>query len=223
MSGFRTPGPVCGSRDLPPLDAGTMTRWWSPPPGPMCLAPPPPPPRRWYHQSRAGGFAAAHLTMSPEAVTLLKSIEELHLLPYDDQTGKDISAWVAGATIGYGHLIKKAEWATYKAGITAEQAEALFLADAAPFETAVGEAITVGVQQYEYDALVILAFNIGVSGIKGSSVAKLVNDPKAVTGHANLEAAWKSWNKSQGKVNKGLNNRRAAEWRIYTTATYARW
>ena len=145
MAGFRTPGPVCdGSRDLPPLDAGTLTRWWSPPPGPMCLAPPPPPPRRWYHQSRAGGFTASHLTMSPEAVTLLKGIERLRLKPYDDATGGEIAAWVTGATVGYGHLIAPGEWNTYKNGLTEAEAEALFRADAEPFEQAVGEAVTAG-------------------------------------------------------------------------------
>lgn len=87
----------------------------------------------------------------------------------------------------------------------------------------VSDTISVGLQQYEFDALVILAFNIGREGFKTSSVAKLVNDPKAVTGYVNLEAAWKSWNKSQGKVMKGLTNRRACEWNIYTSALYARW
>lgn len=71
--------------------------------------------------------------------------------------------------------------------------------------------------------VVILAFNIDQQGFKTSSVAKLVNDPSALTGHANLEAAWKAWNKSQGKVMKGLNNRRACEWNIYTSALYERW
>jgi len=219
MSCFRIPGPICGS-NAPPLDTGTLVRWWTPAPGPMCVAPPP---RQWYQYSRAGGFAAATLTMSPQAVALLKAIETLRLAPYDDQTSKDISAWVEGATIGYGHLIAKGEWATYRDGITEAQAKALFRADAEPFERAVGAAITVNVQQYEFDAMVILAFNIGQSGFRNSSVAKLVNDPKAVTGHASLEDAWKSWNKSQGKVMKGLINRRAAEWRIYTSATYAGW
>jgi GH24 family phage-related lysozyme (muramidase) len=161
--------------------------------------------------------------MSPPAADLLKAIEELRLTPYDDQTGKDISAWVAGATIGYGHLIKRGEWETYKGGITLEQADALFRSDAEPFEATVGETIIVGLQQYEFDALVILAFNIGYSGFRESTVARLVNRPDPVDGLIKLETAWKSWNKSQGKVNKGLINRRNAEWRIYTQAVYERW
>lgn len=219
MASCRIPGPICGSNS-PPFDDGTLVRWWTPVPGPMCVAPPA---RQSYQYSRLGGFPASMLKMSPEAAALLKVIETLRLAPYDDQTGKDITAWTEGATIGYGHLIAKDEWGTYKDGITAPQAGALFLADAAPFELEVGETITLGLQQYEFDALVILAFNIGKKAFRDSSVAKLVNDPDAVTSYASLEDAWKAWNKSQGKVMTGLTNRRAAEWRIYTSAVYARW
>jgi hypothetical protein len=47
--------------------------------------------------------------ISKQGINLLKYIEKLRTKPYDDQTGKKITAWVEGATIGYGHLIKKAE------------------------------------------------------------------------------------------------------------------
>jgi type VI secretion system secreted protein VgrG len=170
-----------------------------------------------------GGFTPASMSLGPDGVALLKAVEDLHLQPYDDQTGKDIDQWVPGATIGFGHLIAKADWATCKDGITEAAADALFAADLAPFEAAVGSSITVGLQQHEFDALVIFAFNIGERGFKGSAVVKLINDPKAVTAYANLEAAWKAWNKSQGKVMKGLDNRRRCEWRIYTVALYERW
>ncbi len=161
--------------------------------------------------------------MSPEAVALLQAIERLRLKPYDDQTGKDTANWVKGATIGYGHLISRAEWTSYVAGITAIQADSLFKSDAEPFERAVGEAISVGVQQHQFDAMVILAFNIGAQGFRDSTVAKLINGSNSQAGQSSLEVAWKSWNKSQGDVNQGLANRRAAEWRIYTSAIYGLW
>ena len=65
--------------------------------------------------------------MSPEGCRLLQSVEELRLLPYDDQTGKTITEWLEGATIGYGYLIPEDEWDIYKDGITREMAETLFL------------------------------------------------------------------------------------------------
>lgn len=222
MSHFRIPGPT-GASTAPPIDDGTLALACMSPPGPVCMAADAPVSRRWFRYSRQGGFAASVLTMSPEAVALLQAIEVLRLKPYDDQTGREITAWVKGATIGYGHLIPRQEWKTYADGISAEQGAALFLADAAPFERTVGDTISVGVQQHEFDAMVILAFNIGQAGFRDSSVARLVNHPDATSGNASLETAWKAWNKSQGKVSPGLVNRRAAEWRIYTSAVYARW
>lgn len=100
---------------------------------------------------------------------------------------------------------------------------ALFSADLAPFVTSVRTNITANVSQQEFDALVMLVFNIGRSGFAGSSVVKLVNDPAAKTDYTDLEAAWKSWNKSQGKVMKGLDNRRQCEWNVYSKGVYAKW
>ena len=173
-------------------------------------------------QSVEGGYPVKDLTLSPEAIALLKGVEGLRLDPYDDQTGKKIETWVEGATIGYGHLITQDEWSLYKDGITESDANALFLKDLAPFEDIVRSSISVGLQQYEYDALVILAFNIGPN-FANSSVVKLINDPKAITDFDSLESAWKAWNKSQGKVNKGLINRRQCEWQIFTNGIYKRW
>jgi lysozyme len=225
MAGYRIPGPQCVTRSEP-IDAGTSCLWRTPAPGPVGVSSSQPwdrPIRAAHAMSVPGGFSPALMSLGPEAVKLLKAVEELHLLPYDDQTSKDISAWVPGATIGYGHLISKTDWDAFKEGISEAAADTLLLTDLAPFEATVGASILVGLQQYEFDALVILAFNIGSNSFKGSSVAKLVNDPKAVAGYPNLEAAWKAWNKSQGQVMKGLDKRRHCEWRIYTAARYERW
>jgi GH24 family phage-related lysozyme (muramidase) len=221
VAGFQIPGPLCGTHP-DAIDNGTTSLWRMPAPGPVCEVPKKKE-RQTHRMSVVGGFPAADLSLGTEGVALLQSVEELRLKPYDDQTGKDATAWSQGATIGYGHLIDKDEWDRYKGGMTEAEADALFMRDLAPFEDAVGSSVTIGLQQYEFDALVILAFNIGVAAIKGSSVVKMVNNPAAPTGYASLEAAWKAWNKSQGQVMKGLDNRRQCEWRIYTTATYERW
>ncbi|MCG4112058.1 hypothetical protein KBJ29_09580 [Campylobacter jejuni] len=52
--------------------------------------------------------------------------------------------------------------------------------------------------QNEFDALVILCFNIGIDNFKNSSVAKIINAEK--TGYKTLKEAWIAWNKSQNKV-----------------------
>lgn len=163
------------------------------------------------------------LSLSPRAKNLLKAIEELRLEPYDDQTGENILAWVEGATIGYGHLISIDDWDKFKDGITVDQADQLFSNDLIPFVNAVNRRVEIELSQNQFDALVLFAFNIGVGGFERSSALKLINDPSAITIYPNLEAAWKAWNKSQGKVMQGLISRRNAEWNIYYNNIYRRW
>lgn len=163
------------------------------------------------------------LNMSEKGLTLLKQVEKLYLKPYDDQTSKVITAWIKGGTIGYGHLIKQTEWNTYKNGFSEVNASTLLQQDLAPFITVVQNEVTANLRQNEFDALVILAFNIGSDGFAGSSVLKLVNNPNAVTKYKSLEDAWKAWNTSQGKVMKGLDRRRQSEWDIYSQGIYKGW
>lgn len=167
--------------------------------------------------------APIKMVLSNKAETLLKEIEELKLKPYDDQTGKEITSWVAGATIGYGILIAKKDWGKYKNGITAAKAESVFKSTLAPFVSKVNETLTVEVSQQQFDALVIFSYNIGKEGFANSSVVQMVNNPRAKTPYSSLEKAWKAWNKSQGKVMGGLNNRRSSEWDIYAKGVYKRW
>ncbi|EPY6315030.1 lysozyme [Campylobacter coli] len=147
--------------------------------------------------------------LSNDGQNLLKNIEKLRLKPYNDQNGKEITSYVKGATIGYGHLIGQNEWDLYKNGITLQEADKLFKSDLLPFENAVKNSINSSLAQNEFDALVILCFNIGIDNFKNSSVAKIINGEK--TGYKTLKEAWIAWNKSQNKVMQGLINRRNAE------------
>lgn len=173
--------------------------------------------------SKSGTKAASEFTLSPKATRLLQDIEKLATMPYDDQTGKNITHWVKGATIGYGHLISQRDWGLYKNGISKKEANALFKDDIAPFEAKIHNSVTRKIRQNEFDALLILVFNIGRTGFGRSSVLRLINNPGAKTAFATLKDAWMAWNKSQGRVNKGLTNRRKAEWNIYSKNIYKRW
>lgn len=168
------------------------------------------------------------MRLSEKGIEFLKSIETFRSKPYDDQTGKDVEHWVKGATIGYGHLISWPEWELFgrsykRAGITQCVGEWMFASDLQPFVDSVNERVHVVVAQNQFDALVILAFNIGIGNFGSSSALKLINNPSAQTSYPNLEAAWKAWKKSQGRVMQGLINRRHAEWRIYSEGVYERW
>ncbi len=240
MAGYRIPGPLCGDLfDVP--DEGTLMRFRTPLAGSLGLGhtehawclPPVGAPMSWRHAQLAAAMAglaagtvrptSIPMSLSTEAIDLLKQIERLRLMPYDDQTGKDITEWVAGATVGYGHLIPQTQWTTYKGGLTEAQSEELLKQDLAPFEKAVREGLKVTVAQQQFDALTIFAFNIGASGFKNSSVLTMVNDASAKTAYATLEDAWMAWSKSQGKVMKGLLNRRQSEWNIYSMGVYKGW
>lgn len=160
---------------------------------------------------------------------LLRDVEQLRLVPYDDRTGRPVTEWCKGATIGYGHLITRNAWDRFHDGITAARAEDLFARDLHPYECTVTDLLRVEVAPYQFDALVILAYNIGLHGFKISSVLQLINDPGARTAYPSLEAAWAAWHKQRnpatGKLeyNQGLVNRRAAEWALYSTGEYRRW
>ena len=169
---------------------------------------------------------STNMKMSSRGTDLLKSVEEYRSHPYDDQTGEEIASWVPGATVGYGHLISESEWPDFcgrEIGLL--EANHIFAEDLSPFEFCVMGAIEDSFQldENKFDALVMLAFNIGQAGFKSSSVAKLVNNKHAVTSYFNLEDAWMAWNKSQGKIMRGLVNRRGAEWQMYSDGIYERW
>lgn len=160
------------------------------------------------------------MELSPRGLDWLKQVEGLRLQPYDDQDGKPISRWVIGATVGYGHLIPKQEWDALRNGVTLEEAQTLLQQDLKPFERAVSAAVQPPQQPHQFDALVILCYNIGAGAFSKSSVVRHINDPSTRKPYPTLHEAWMAWNKSQGKVMKGLVRRREGEWRIYSAANY---
>ncbi len=142
---------------------------------------------------------------------------------YDDKNGLPVAAAVplpAGATIGYGHLIKPGE--DFCDGIDEAAATELLRADLGHAEQAVNGAITVPLRQNQFDALVMLCFNIGVQNFANSTVVKYVNNPefKSVR-YSALPAAWRAWNRTGGHVSTGLMHRREVELNIYQNGIYA--
>lgn len=167
--------------------------------------------------------AGQKLALSEAGKQWLKDVEQLRLTPYNDQTGQDITSWVEGATIGYGYLIPEEEWHYYKEGIDVAEADRLFEEELIKYENSVNSAIEADLEQHEFDAAVMLAYNIGVYAFAPSSAVEIINDASSVTPYPTLEDAWKAWKYSQGKVNRGLINRRAAEWDMYSKGIYSTW
>ncbi len=106
-------------------------------------------------------------------------------------------------TIGYGHT------KTVKPGqkITLDQANQLLEQDVEVFEQAVTRLVSVPINQNQFDALVSLAFNIGVNALANSTLLKILNRKDY------LRAAdqFLRWSKVGNTTLKGLLDRRSEE------------
>lgn len=142
------------------------------------------------------------MTLSANGLNLIKSFEGLSL-----KACKAVST-EKYYTIGYGHY-----GADVKANQTITEAEALALLkrDCTTFVSAVNEAVTVGVTQNQFDAMVSLAYNIGVNAFKSSDLVKFLNagKPWAAT------AEFPLWRKSGGAILAGLQTRRQKEMSLF--------
>lgn len=91
--------------------------------------------------------------------------------------------------------------------ITMAENDAILARDLAKFEAGVERAITRPMTQNQFDALVSLAFNIGLGAFAKSSVVRRFNA-------GDIDGAARSfllWNKAGGRVIPGLVKRRESE------------
>lgn len=167
------------------------------------------------------------MKISQRGLDLLKKVEHFEAVPYDDRTGKAISAWNSSATVGYGHLItSEQEFNSMSYPMTEEEALDLLRADLRFAEDAADKVASLAaepVSQNQFDALVMLGFNIGARALCTSSVARLMANPQARTPYPDLESAWKAWCRQKGAVVNGLVSRRSCEWLVFTAAVYKPW
>ncbi|WP_038912042.1 glycoside hydrolase family protein [Dickeya dadantii] len=165
---------------------------------------------------------ASLMSPSSQCIYLMKQYEKLKTKPYDDQTGRETTFWKVGATIGYGHLISENEFERYKQGIALSEADTLFAQDISRFILAVRNFVKVDITQNEFDALVMLSFNIGIKdrqrhrGLYYSTVLKIINGESS----ENIDNAWMRYTISQGHQMRGLVNRRRSELNVYHKGNY---
>jgi lysozyme len=147
------------------------------------------------------------MDISPKGVLFIETSEGLKLKPYLDSGGV--------ATIGIGCIqYEDGKRVTMKdCEISKDRALELFIKGTLPkFELAVNANVKVPLTQYEYDALVSFVYNVGVGGFKTSTLLKLLNGKKD---KKEVAAQFLRWNKDNGKVVKGLTNRRTAEMNMF--------
>ena len=137
---------------------------------------------------------------SQVGIELISSFEDTKLQAYDDGAG----VWTIGiGTTIYpnGVKVKKGDKCTL------EQAHEYLAHDMIEFEKTVNDSVKVPLSQNQFDALVSLAYNIGSTAFKNSTLLKKLN-AKDYVGAADQFLVW---NKGGGKVLKGLVRRRDAE------------
>lgn len=142
------------------------------------------------------------MKLSQRGIDLIKQFEGYSSKAYPDPaTGR--APW----TIGYGTT------KGVKPGmvITAEQAEKMLRDDVAKFESGVSSLITAPTTQGQFDAMVSLAYNIGLGNFGKSTLLKKHNS-RCYTCAADQ---FRVWNRANGKVMNGLTKRRAAERQVY--------
>lgn len=167
-------------------------------------------------------FTGVKMQISDNGLNKLKQLEGAvkiagrHVI-YDDATGRPIAPNAPsprGATIGYGHLIKSGE--NFTGGLTERAATELLRQDVRTAQRAVQNSITANLTQNQYDALVMLAYNIGAQNFSESTVVKYINNSDFHSAvYPNLESAWLAWNRYKGVVSDGLTSRRRQEWNMY--------
>ncbi len=142
------------------------------------------------------------MKISQEGIDLIKQFEGVSLKAYPDP-GTGGEPW----TIGYGHTggVKKGDV------ITQAQAEELLSKDLIKFEAGVSNALTVETTQHQFDAMVSLAFNIGLGNFTKSTLLRKHNAKCWQCAAAQFGV----WRNAGGKVMNGLIRRRAAERELY--------
>lgn len=107
-------------------------------------------------------------------------------------------------TIGYGTT----EGVKMGDTITPERALIRLLKDTENFAAAIQRCVTVPLFQYEFDAYISLAYNIGVKAFCGSTLVKLLNQGEYAAACEQILR----WDKAGGRMLPGLTNRRRAEY-----------
>ena len=145
------------------------------------------------------------MKLSANGFKLLGELEGIVLRPYKDSVGIP-TIGIGSTSYEDGTKVKMSDKAITKA-------RAIQLAEnvVKSFEAQVNKSIVLTMTQNQFDAMVLLCYNIGKSGFARSSVVRNFNA-------GNLQKAADSfllWNKAGGLVSKGLNNRRNIERNLF--------
>jgi GH24 family phage-related lysozyme (muramidase) len=151
------------------------------------------------------------MSVNKATLDLIKQYEGCKLTAYQDGGG----VW----TIGYGTTAMADVGIVPAKGmtITQDRAEDLLRMGVDKFASTVDAMITTKVNQNERGACVSLTYNIGPNAFAKSTALRELN----AGNKDKAAAAFRMWNKDNGKVEKGLINRREAEIKLFLTPVTA--
>lgn len=141
------------------------------------------------------------MTPSQRIIDFIKAYEKLRLKAFKP-TPNDVWTLAWGRTAG----VKEGDTCTI------QEADEWFASDLADFSS--GVTVRIGpapTTQNQFDAMVSLAYNIGIAGYGGSTVLR---DHRAGD-YDGAAAAFLLWDEQAGQVLQGLVSRRMAEAEIY--------
>ena len=142
------------------------------------------------------------MKISNEGLELIKKFESFSAVPYDDIAGYP--------TIGFGHKIVAGE---VFGSIGSMEATALLEKDCAWAVTIINTAVSVMLEQHQFDALCSFTYNVGAHAFATSTLLKLLNEEKY--GEASNE--FLKWCHAGGKKSEGLLRRRRNEREYFLT------
>ncbi len=166
----------------------------------------------------------SNLTTSANARLFIQEWEGKYLTPdgqgtyyYDDSKGY--------CTVGWGHLVGQSSCKALgkkalKDFISISQAKTYFEEDVLKHEAYVKKAIQVPLYQYEFDALVSLAFNIGNIASKAPNLCKLINESNYKNGPKEMLDINKITVNGKKVPDLGLTKRRNSEYQLFIKGTY---
>lgn len=145
-------------------------------------------------------------TLGKQGAAIIKEFEGLRLDAYRCPANV--------LTVGWGHTGPDVKTGMV---ITLDQAEELFTKDVQKFVEGVNYAVRIQLTQNQFDALVCLSYNIGVSAFQHSTLLRKLNAGD-IKGAA---AEFLRWNKGGGVILAGLTRRRIKEAALFSNGLKA--
>lgn len=138
------------------------------------------------------------MRIDQDGIDFIHYWEKLRLTAYDDGTGV--------LTIGWGDTDPRPEPGET---ITAQEAADRFIGDIRRFEDMVNKVITAPITQCQFNALVSFVYNTGTTR---ATLFNLINSKADMD---TIEDSWLQWSHAGGRVLKGLQRRRQAEFELF--------